>query len=51
MHDKECPGCLTIKKCTLSTPQRQDCPCKECLVKGMCDIHCEDYSHNRYLFG
>lgn len=51
MHDKKCSGCFTIKKCTLSNVQKQDCPCRECLLKVICDKSCEAYIHNRYLFG
>jgi len=50
-RDIYCKGCSTKSRCTLSIEQRKDCPCKICLVKSMCDIYCEDYKHNRYLFG
>jgi len=49
--DKECYGCSTKLECSLLTEQRRGCPCKECLIKVTCKAACEDYVHNRYLFG
>ena len=48
---KECVGCFeykTIKTklyCIFITYNIQDkCPCRLCLIKGMCQVACEDYN-------
>lgn len=39
--DKECKGCNGADNfCALSSP---DCPCVECLIKSVCEEHCEKY--------
>lgn len=46
-----CKGCLSNKRCSF---QQYDklmipiCPCRKCLVKGICITSCEEYQKNAH---
>lgn len=46
--NSECKGCRIYKKCNLSeisnVSGRMRCPCLTCLVKGICNEVCKEYS-------
>ena len=44
MEEEKCRGCNHIQKCL--TPVNK-CPCKNCLVKPVCDVLC----YERHLVG
>ena len=51
MKHKNCEGCYTNNtdvKCILQSRNQLDlilkCPCNKCLIKGMCDNPCEEYT-------
>lgn len=62
--DEICKGCLTHERVGEKIPGRHtkysecfgyldkdvDCICKDCLIKGMCDITCEEYRENRISY-
>jgi len=46
--DKNCKGCrlrdpYRIIICNMDHIERGTCPCKKCIVKGMCDTYCGDF--------
>ncbi len=40
--NNNCKGCATTDTCEYME-KADECPCKICLVKGMCDMTCDDY--------
>lgn len=47
-----CKGCATYNYCycIFHFPSTEGCPCKECLIKAKCLVHCkelEDYASDR----
>ncbi len=50
----ECEGCRTDGNCLLKMEMdrhntREECPCKECLIKSMCSHACEIYGDIRQI--
>lgn len=45
MKNKECEGCRNFKSMCFDfvTDKIDRCPCKECLVKGLCHDYCDRY--------
>ena len=47
MSDENCDGCVMIKDkgwCTIVANKKDnDCPCRTCLVKVMCENACKEY--------
>jgi hypothetical protein len=54
-----CIGCRSYEKdnCLFLTSPYKDkvnidkCPCKICLIKGVCHIACEEYTQNAMMYG
>lgn len=42
LYTYACKTCFVTSWCTYKDKE-DDCPCKECLVKCMCDTGCENY--------
>lgn len=59
MYDKECRGCMMFEKenkeCEIRVipymPKVGHCPCKTCLVKGMCQNECTDFIQYKHDIG
>ncbi len=48
VNRKECKGCHVFMdhRCSFTDPKYVDkCPCKICLIKGVCETACEEYIH------
>lgn len=51
-EESECLGCRDqIDGCIIPEFERTICPCKICLIKGMCAEACEDFNTRIYPFG
>lgn len=43
MTDKsDCKGCITILGCYVEV--KEECPCRSCIVKMICDESCQPYN-------
>ena len=48
LNRQECKGCHIYMEHSCSFTQAKDvdnCPCKICLIKGVCNIGCEEYKN------
>ncbi len=39
----DCKGCATIIICNFKQIDYDKCPCRICIVKGMCIVTCDDF--------
>ncbi len=48
-EDYNCKGCYTFMSDHMDCPhhvinESDECPCRICLIKGVCDTTCEEYN-------
>ena len=43
MKECDCKGCDIAPNCTVNDDKAEICPCRICIVKGLCEEACDDY--------
>ncbi len=45
--DDGCKGCFdTMNGCIVTNSKIDTCPCRKCLIKGVCQNQCNDFASN-----